>query len=67
MDDQLKEGKSYVVMVAHKFEGKFKEIVWENGKSFAVFEQPGENRYGKNERKVAIVNIISLELTKNGS
>lgn len=64
MDYQLKEDKSYVVMVAHKFEGKFKEFVWENGRSYAIFETGGENRFGPNVRKVAVINLISAELTK---
>lgn len=66
MHDNLKPGKSYIVMVAHKFEGEFKEFVWEGDVCFAVFSQPGENRYGPNERKVAVRNLISTELTKNG-
>lgn len=66
MHDQLKIGKSYVVMVAHKFEGEFKEFIWERGVCFAVFLTGGEGRYGEHTRKVPVINLISVELTKNG-
>lgn len=67
MHDQLKEGKSYIVMVAHKFEGEFDRFEWENGVQYAMFKTGGAGRYGEHERKVPVINMISVELTKNGS
>jgi hypothetical protein len=64
MHDQLKEGKNYVIMTAHKFEGEFIGIEWENNVSYAMFKTPGEGRYGPSTRKVPVINLISVELKK---
>lgn len=64
--DQLKEGKSYVVMVAHKFEGKFTGFAHEHDGMYAIFEQPGKTDRGNTpQRKVKVTNIIEVELNKS--
>jgi hypothetical protein len=51
-------------MVAHKFEGEFKEAIDENGTIYLIFKTGGENRFGDNVRKVPLRNILSAELNK---
>ena len=63
--DQLKEGKSYIVMVAHKFEGKFTHFESESDGMYAMFELSGKTDRGNQAtRKVRVTNIIELEQTK---
>lgn len=51
--DDLKVDKIYVVTVKHEFVGKFSHFKEENGVKYAMFEMPGEDRFGKTYRRVS--------------
>ena len=65
----LKEGKSYIVSVTTKFEGKFSHFETDQqGTKFAVFTQTGRTDRGNiPRRRVKVSNIAEVELWKNGS
>lgn len=65
LEKTLKEGKSYVVCVTTKFEGRFSHFEQENGEEYVVFLQEGRTDRGSvPKRRVRVNQIFSTGLIK---
>lgn len=65
MGRDFEEGKRYVVSLSTKFEGEFVGYEEdERGIKLAVFNTGGVNRYGPEQRKVPVHNVVESGLIK---
>lgn len=66
LEKTLKKDKKYIVVVTHKFEGKFSHFEYHNDEPYAIFVQEGRTDRGSiPQRRVKVSQIVSTGLRKN--